>query len=1133
MSKPTNSINKIKDTNNVVHEIVPHSLTDGTYLVNVPTVSSDETIATQEWVLSQAEEFDHDTVVDALGYEPANKAGDIFTGNVSIKDTSSTGSYTGHSLTVYGHQGVNVALTTYTDTYGAALSYLGPNNFTISSSIGDVVINGTSIPKYKTLVTTTDLNGYVTLTTPQTIVASKYMGVNLPSTADFNTYTPTNTKNLSFENTDGAIHKGNFVSGIYNILQNIDYDSRVTITSTYNGVYNNSQYNATNPYTPITAGDIRGLFDNLYTSNMFIPTANLSTKPWVLTIRSNFQLEYTDVLRLCIYGHGGNYGSEGNGFFTSWKLEVADGLDNWVTILDRTNVRDAINGLTVPLWNSTITSSEGHKSYAKFWGIRLTVRGIDNTGGTYGPSQTGISEIRIISSRAAKDTAAAVGALGNRGDQTLYGGAFNAPTLREGGVNLTNKYLGKTAKALSASDADNLGGHPSSYYAVAGAAPSWHTHDFSSGVTGRYADLLQERYNNYNTPSITFRPNIADTRGNRFYGITADRITIEESLDAGATWTFRSPTIYQKQGLFDDPIGNSIQMPKKTDGHHTTNAMLRITCAMANFGDAAKAAADANKLALWTSQNFAGSYIYCNIDRFYTYVGGPVGLNVTLQTAPAPSSGQAPVWTDRMTITRAVGWNGGNTAATPYADFVFGGSATQCPLVRIIIRTCDSDGGYDDSKLSQSTSDMSIFSFAAFGPIIWSSTNPVQVFGTPIEMADAVPGQFTLWGNLKPKYSGSSELGSGDAQFGRMFANIFTENGVNLSNKYASKGHIHRYSANPVYALVNKDTRDTNQQPTWYYSSDETRNSLTSEFKNKNNMGLGSYLSSYFCNVFTVAPWSDASGGYPSQIAIDNSGIAYRGATSNTAWGPWKKLVTDDQVSTVQTLQAQMSLDDLRLQNDAEYRTLSTSVARSLIGLPEAVADWVGECTVIVKHFNAGAVNSDYCYEEFIAKGGDRVEIFHRVYNYGNWSDWEPIDGYIRDTGTGLLDISNYQYLQPVPSGKIYVKAPTQKDIHVEFTDSSKSFSIIIYCDVTNAQCYYVDKLGNTTYMPIPSPGETFYVMDLSAETDLCVYGITNDYGGAAYVESTVEHKMTHQEAYDNVKNLIEDAIGTALTTAV
>lgn len=41
MSKPTNSINKIKDTNNVVHEIVPHSLTDGNYQVSLPELKSD------------------------------------------------------------------------------------------------------------------------------------------------------------------------------------------------------------------------------------------------------------------------------------------------------------------------------------------------------------------------------------------------------------------------------------------------------------------------------------------------------------------------------------------------------------------------------------------------------------------------------------------------------------------------------------------------------------------------------------------------------------------------------------------------------------------------------------------------------------------------------------------------------------------------------------------------------------------------------------------------------------------------------------------------------------------------------------------------------------------------------------
>lgn len=56
MARPANSINKLKDSSNVTHEIVPHRMTDGSHVFSLPTgVTADAVLATQEYVLQAIE----------------------------------------------------------------------------------------------------------------------------------------------------------------------------------------------------------------------------------------------------------------------------------------------------------------------------------------------------------------------------------------------------------------------------------------------------------------------------------------------------------------------------------------------------------------------------------------------------------------------------------------------------------------------------------------------------------------------------------------------------------------------------------------------------------------------------------------------------------------------------------------------------------------------------------------------------------------------------------------------------------------------------------------------------------------------------------------------------------------------
>lgn len=82
-----------------------------------------------------------------------------------------------------------------------------------------------------------------------------------------------------------------------------------------------------------------------------------------------------------------------------------------------------------------------------------------------------------------------------------------------------------------------------------------------------------------------------------------------------------------------------------------------------------------------------------------------------------------------------------------------------------------------------------------------------------------------------------------------------------------------------------KDTRSTNESPSWYFKN--YPKTTVMEFKECKAIGLSNVGT--YCNLQTIVPWSDSSGGYPRQTAkIDGTGKEYwRVGTSNTTWSSW------------------------------------------------------------------------------------------------------------------------------------------------------------------------------------------------------------------------------------------------------
>lgn len=91
-----------------------------------------------------------------------------------------------------------------------------------------------------------------------------------------------------------------------------------------------------------------------------------------------------------------------------------------------------------------------------------------------------------------------------------------------------------------------------------------------------------------------------------------------------------------------------------------------------------------------------------------------------------------------------------------------------------------------------------------------------------------------------------------------------------------------------------KDTRSTNQPPSWYFANYPYTS--VAEFKTCSVIGLSG--NGTFCYLLTVVPWGDASGGYPKQTAkVEVSGKEYwRVGISADSWSNWIECVQKGDV---------------------------------------------------------------------------------------------------------------------------------------------------------------------------------------------------------------------------------------------
>lgn len=90
-----------------------------------------------------------------------------------------------------------------------------------------------------------------------------------------------------------------------------------------------------------------------------------------------------------------------------------------------------------------------------------------------------------------------------------------------------------------------------------------------------------------------------------------------------------------------------------------------------------------------------------------------------------------------------------------------------------------------------------------------------------------------------------------------------------------------------TYFVRSIDTRSVNTLPATYMTYQ-----MGSKEEFKSSTAIGLVGADGFSHVITHIPWSDMTGGRPFQVAYSGTKMFTRGATSDTTWGDWHKVIT-------------------------------------------------------------------------------------------------------------------------------------------------------------------------------------------------------------------------------------------------
>lgn len=360
---------------------------------------------------------------------------------------------------------------------------------------------------------------------------------------------------------------------------------------------------------------------------------------------------------------------------------------------------------------------------------------------------------------------------------------------------------------------------------------------------------------------VTLDAKINTLRANRLAFLPADQIIIEKTTDGGTTWTDAGISDANKINLFSE-TRPSVDIPL-LNGKKSPLCGLRFTITGMKY-NVPSGTAETAKYNYWNSSYIKSTERYCQLKEMYFWVsvsGGYINAKVERATGANPNTWSVIFNDSNFNMT---GYSGNDYLS--FTQGVFGGGTTQTSNFwnyRITLMTGNliPNPPYDGYA-------QTIYEIRGYGDTWWTKPN---------------------------EYMANDKLYTHDYLMNAQFPAYVTATQFNGPlNGNASTASL----AVKARRLEGTDTRNTNQPPSWYLTNYPY--GIVHEFKTTSAIGVNSILTAFtYCDLITMVPYADSSGGYPIQIAQNYASQkrAIRYGTSNSTWSAWKDMSDADKVN--------------------------------------------------------------------------------------------------------------------------------------------------------------------------------------------------------------------------------------------
>lgn len=171
-----------------------------------------------------------------------------------------------------------------------------------------------------------------------------------------------------------------------------------------------------------------------------------------------------------------------------------------------------------------------------------------------------------------------------------------------------------------------------------------------------------------------------------------------------------------------------------------------------------------------------------------------------------------------------------------------------------------------------------------------ANAEAISTTTSEVERVDGVvKGHTTQLSNLTASIAGKASSAALDS----LTVRVEAEEGRS-STQASSITNLTSKADDLLDVVTIKDTRSTNQPPSWYLTNYARR--TVNEFKTQTAIGVGGFFGGTYCNLETKVYYTDLSGGHLIQTATsatDPSSYVQRVSTSTAAWGAWAQPIKD------------------------------------------------------------------------------------------------------------------------------------------------------------------------------------------------------------------------------------------------